>query len=81
MNLQKATQKSIEALQSAQSLATASGNQQMEQAHLLLALLSTPDGLVGTLLEKMGIAPLGLTDELRATIDKLPKVSGSREAD
>ncbi len=81
MNLQKATQKSIEALQSAQSLASASGNQQMEQAHLLLALLSAPDGLVGTLLEKMGIAPLGLTDELRATIDKLPKVSGSREAD
>ena len=81
MNLQKATQKSIEALQSAQALASGSGNQQMEQAHLLLALVSATDGLVGGLLEKMGVAPVGIADELRAAIDKLPKVSGSREAD
>ncbi|MBQ8350915.1 MAG: ATP-dependent chaperone ClpB [Clostridia bacterium] len=81
MNLQKATQKTIEALQNAQSLASGSGNQQMEQEHLLLALVSAPDGLVGGLLEKMGMAPMSLANELRAAIDKLPKVSGSREAD
>ena len=82
MNLQKATQKTIEALGTAQSLTVGSGNQQMEQAHLALALLSSPDGLIGSLMAKMGIAPEGLCEELRASIDKLPKVSGGgREAD
>ncbi|MBQ8174769.1 MAG: ATP-dependent chaperone ClpB [Clostridia bacterium] len=82
MNLQKATQKTIEALQNAQTLTTSHGNQQMEQVHLFLSLLSAPDGLVGSLLSKMGIAPEGVAAELRGTVDKLPKVSGGgREAD
>lgn len=81
MNLQKATQKSIEALQNAQNLANANGNQQMEQAHLSLALVTAQDGLVGSLLEKMGIAPSAVASELQQAVDKLPKVSGSREAD
>ena len=81
MNLQKATQKSIEALQQAQSLAAGNGNQQMEQAHLALALVTAEGGLIGSLLEKMNVAPAAVAEALQAAIDKLPKVSGSREAD
>ncbi len=81
MNLQKATQKSIEALQQAQSLAAGNGNQQMEQAHLALALVTAEGGLISGLLEKMNVAPAAVAEALQAAIDKLPKVSGSREAD
>ncbi|MBQ8717029.1 MAG: type VI secretion system ATPase TssH, partial [Clostridia bacterium] len=81
MNLQKATQKTIEALQNAQSVAAQNGNQQMEQAHLALALLDAKEGLIGNLVTKMGQDVGALVGDLQAIIDKLPKVSGSREAD
>ena len=76
MNLQKATQKSMEALQKAQSLANANGNQQMEQAHLALALLSQQDGLIVSLLTKMGKSCDRLKSELEQMVDRFPKVSG-----
>ena len=82
MNLQKATQKTIEALQNAQTLTVSCGNQQMEQVHLLLSLLSVRDGLIPSLLSKMGLSAEGIVSAVRAAVDKLPKVSGGgREAD
>ncbi len=82
MNLQKATQKTIEALQNAQTLTVSCGNQQMEQVHLLLSLLSVRDGLIPSLLSKMGLSAEGIVSAVRAAVDRLPKVSGGgREAD
>ena len=81
MNLQKATQKTIEGLQNAQTIAAQNGNQQMEQAHLAQALLQAKEGLIGGLLTKMGQDVNALVSGLQTIIDKLPKVSGSREAD
>ena len=53
MNLQKFTQKSLEAIQNAQSNAVEYGNPQLDQQHLLLALLQQEDGLIPGLLQKM----------------------------
>ena len=55
MNMNQFTQKSLAAMQSAQSLAQTHGNQQIEQPHLLLALLSDGEGLVPQLLTAMGM--------------------------
>ena len=55
MNAQKYTQKSLEAIQASQSIATEYGNQQIEQVHILLALLQAENGLVPQLLGNMGI--------------------------
>ena len=76
MNIQKFTQKSIEAMQNAQSLTVGNGNQQMEQVHLLSALIRTPGELVSSVLTRCGVQ----TETLRALLDDairtLPKVSG-----
>ena len=55
MNPQNYTQKTVEAVQSAQALAAQYGSPQIEQCHLLLALLEAEKGLVPQLLEKMGV--------------------------
>ena len=55
MNIQKFTQKSIEAMQNAQSLTIEHGNQQMEQVHLLSALIKNPEELVSSVLTKSGV--------------------------
>ena len=55
MNLNQFAQKSLEAIQSAQSLAVENGNQQVGQSHLLLSLLQQNDGLIGQLLSRMGV--------------------------
>lgn len=54
MNTNQYTQKTLEALQSAQTIAAAHQNQQIEQAHLLLALLQQDGGLIPQLLKKNG---------------------------
>ena len=54
MNAQKLTQKSLEAIQAANGLAVENQNQQIEQVHLLSALLSQEGGLIPQLFEKMG---------------------------
>ena len=77
MNLQKFTQKSIEALQDAQSIAIENGNQQIGQEHLLLSLAEQQDGLISELVRKMGVSPEAFKAELRSAVDRLPKVSGS----
>ncbi len=82
MNTQKATQKSIEALQSAQNLAAEHGNAQLEQVHLAYALLTAEDGLIGNLLFKMDVDTDTVKTELQAAVDRLPSQSGGgREAD
>ena len=81
MNFGNYTQKSLEAVQSAQQLAVQNGNQQMEQIHLLVALLRQESGLIPQLLRKMEVTVESLEAAAIAELNKLPKVSGSREAD
>jgi len=82
MNMNQFTQKSLAAIQSAQSLAQEYGNQQIEQAHLLLALLSDGEGFIPQLLTAMGMTVPSFEAAARAEVEKLPKVSGGgREAD
>ncbi|MBQ7983950.1 MAG: AAA family ATPase, partial [Clostridia bacterium] len=76
MNIQKFTQKSIEAVQNAQSLSMENGNQQIEQAHLLAALLAHPEELVSSVLKRSGADTDALREAMRTAIDRLPKISG-----
>ncbi|MBP3918880.1 MAG: ATP-dependent chaperone ClpB [Clostridia bacterium] len=76
MNIQKFTQKSIEAVQNAQSLTIENGNQQMEEAHLFASLLKNPEELVSSILQKAGADVALLRRNLQNAIDRLPKVSG-----
>ena len=77
MNTEKFTQKSIEAINKAASLAKESGNQQITGLHLAAALLSDEEGLIRKLVESMGVSVPRLTAALNGAIDKLPKVSGA----
>jgi len=81
MNFGNYTQKSLEAVQLAQQLALQNGNQQLEQLHLLAALLRQEGGLTPQLLRKMEITVESLDAAVTAELNKLPKVSGSRDAD
>ncbi len=82
MNMNKLTQKSVEAIQAAQSLAAEHGNQQIEQAHLLLALVEQEGGFVPQLLTNMGVTVESFDAAVRDQVERLPKVSGGgREAD
>ncbi len=82
MNAQKYTKKSLEAIQGAQALALEHANQQIEQVHLLLALLRQENGLIAQLLKKRGVVVESLEAAVAQEIDRLPKVTGSgREAD
>ena len=82
MNAQKYTQKSLEAVRSAQSLAVEYGNQQIEQPHILLALLTAEQGLVPQLLANLGLTVPSFQAAVKAEVEKLPRVSGSgREMD
>ena len=75
MNIQKFTQKSLEAVQSAQTLAVEKQNAQVEQEHLLLALLEQENSLIKELFKKISTTE-GLEEELRNTISNMPKVTG-----
>lgn len=80
MNVQKFTQKSLEAIQDANSLYNEYGNAEMGQEHLLLALLHQDGGLIAQLMTKMGIDPNNLERQTRQAVEKLPRVSGGRDA-
>ena len=82
MNAQNYTQKSLAAIQDAQSLTIRNENQQMEQIHLFSALLQQEDGLVRELFKRMGVTVESLEAAVNQELAKLPRVSGSgREAD
>ena len=81
MNLNHYTQKSLEAVQSAKNLAVQNGHQQLEQAHLLLALLQQEGGLTRQLLRKMEVTVESLEAATMAELRKIPSVKVSREAD
>ncbi len=82
MNMNQFTQKSLEAIQNAQNIATQHGNQQIEQSHLLLALVDQEGGFIPQLLTNMGLTVESFRAAVRHEVEKLPKVSGSgREAD
>ena len=81
MNFNQYTKKSLEAVQSAQNIARENNHQQMEQVHLLLALLTQEGGLAPQLLKKMGITTESLEAAAKQELQKLPRVTGSREAD
>ena len=76
MNADKFTQKTIETIQTAQSMAQENGNQYLTPEHLLYALIDADGGLIGTLLGRMGVDCNAVLSELDTAIDRLPKVSG-----
>jgi len=77
MNMNQFTQKSLAAIQGAQDIAVEYGNQQVEQIHLLLALLGDEGGLVPQLLTAMDITVPSLQAAAKHEVEKLPKVSGA----
>ena len=81
MRFDNYTQKSMDALQSARRMAVTNSNQQLEQIHLLSALLTQEEGLAAQLLRKAGITVESLAAAAAAEIKKLPGVTGSRSAD
>ena len=76
MNTQRFTQKVSAALGDAQSIATREGNQQLEEVHLLAALLSDPDGLAVGIFSRMNVNTAAVKRDLDAAIARLPKVGG-----
>ena len=81
MNFNNYTQKSIEAVQSAQQLAVQNSHQQMEQVHLLLALLRQEGGLTPQLLKKMDVTVESLEAAAEAELRKIPGVRTSQAVD
>ena len=77
MNIQKFTQKSIEAINNCEKLAYDYGNQEIEQEHLLLSLLQQEDGLIPKLIEKMEIDLNYFTNDAIQMVEKRTKVSGA----
>ena len=77
MNIQKFTQKSMEAINSTEKLAYEYGNQEIEQEHLLVALLQQEDGLISKLIEKMEINKEHFTENARRKLASRVKVSGA----
>ena len=75
MNLQKFTQKSLEALQEAQNIATQNQNPQVEQEHLLLALLEQENSLIKELIKKVGNEEV-IEEEVRKKVLNKPKITG-----
>ena len=81
MNFNNFTQRSLEAVQAAQTLAQSNFHQQLEQIHLLLAMLRQEQGLVPQLLRKMDVTVESLEAAAVAELKRIPAVTGSREAD
>ena len=80
MNTQKLTQKSIEVIQKAQSIAIENQNQQIEQVHILAALLTIDDSLIKQILKRMKVND-NFENSVMNEVRKLPKVMGSRKMD
>ena len=78
MNIQKFTQKSIEAVNQCEKLSMEYGNQEIEQEHLLYALLTIDDSLILKLIEKMEINSEHFVGRARAALEKRVKVQGGQ---
>lgn len=76
MNIQKFTQKSLDAINSLEKITYDHGNQEIAQIHLLYAMLTQEDGIMPKLIEKMEINLEHFTDNVESHIAKRPKVSG-----
>ena len=76
MNINKFTQKSMEAVNGCEKVASDHGNKQIEQEHLLFSLLTIEDSLIEKLFKKMGVDTDAFAGELEEAINTLPKVSG-----
>ena len=80
MNTQNYTQKSIDAINSAQTIARNNNNQQLTQEHMALALLEQDSGLISTIINKTGANATALTGMFRTAVNSLPVVSGDTES-
>ena len=78
MNIQKFTQKSIEAVNTCEKLAMEYGNQELEQEHLLYALLTIEDSLILKLIEKMEINSEHFLKRAKSAVEKRVKVQGGQ---
>ena len=76
MNINKFTQKSMEAIKDVEKLAYEYGNQEIDQEHLVYALVTQSDGLIGKMIEKMEINLVHFTGRAEAYLQKKPKVQG-----
>ena len=81
MNLNKLTQKSQEALSEAQNLAISHGHQEVDVEHLTLALLSQKDGLIPSILEKLGANAAALGARLDQLLERKPRITGGYDKD
>ena len=75
----KFTVKAQEALQGTQDVAGRFGNQQLEPLHLLLALIEQKEGIVPSLLARLGVPPASVAKEAEQAIENLPKVGGTTD--
>jgi ATP-dependent Clp protease ATP-binding subunit ClpB len=78
MNIQKFTQKSIEAINNCEKVAMKYGNQELEQEHLLYSLLTLDDSLILKLIEKMEINKEYFLDRVKQALEKRVKVQGGQ---
>ena len=78
MNINKFTQKSMEAVQNCENIASDYGNQEIEQEHLLYSLLTLDDSLIAKMIEKMEIDPQTFLNRVEELIEKRPKVQGGQ---
>ena len=78
MNINKFTQKSMEAVQNCEKIASDYGNQEIEQEHLLYSLITLDDSLIAKMIEKMEIDPQTFLNRVEELIEKRPKVQGGQ---
>ena len=78
MNIQKFTQKSLQAFEGCEKIAMEYGNQELEQEHLLMSLLTIEDSLILTLIERMEIQKEYFTNRVQQAIEKRVKVQGGK---
>ena len=78
MNINKFTQKSIEAVNQCEKIAYDHGHQEIDQEHFLYSLLTIDDSLIASLLEKMGINKETFLSQVQELLNKKPKVSGGQ---
>ena len=79
MNINKFTQKSLQAVQNCERIAMDYGNQEIAQEHLLYALLTQDDSLIAKLMEKMGLDKNLIINRVEEAIQKRPKVQGGQQ--